>query len=139
MRSYLLWINFSVGLTDYSMSNLNVVFSCLLQLRVLDLGWNEHESLPDSIGELKHLRYLCACVKHLPKGIILLQYLRTLILLGSYCLRQLPTGFSKLTSLRHLQIGSSFADRDMNSLCNGLDDMPPLFRELKHLQMLINL
>ncbi|KAJ8446078.1 hypothetical protein Cgig2_017580 [Carnegiea gigantea] len=119
----------------YFESNLNDIFSSLRQLRALDLGQKLYDSLPDSIGELKHLRYLRVRMMSydLPRGITKLQYLQTLNLNGSLCLMELPSEFYKLTNLQHLQItpdsGNFYSD-------SSLIDLPPRFGELISLQSL---
>ncbi|KAJ8446076.1 hypothetical protein Cgig2_017578 [Carnegiea gigantea] len=102
----------------------------------LRLGEPYYERLPDSIGELKHLRYLKARVTsdYLPSGVTKLHYLETLDLGGSTTLRELPPEFYKLTRLKCLQIGNKFGDR-LQLDCK-LVDMPPRFGELISLQSL---
>lgn len=81
---------------------LNELFSSLRRLRTLDLGHQPYEKLPDSIAELKHLRYLrVRVISHdLPKGITKLQYLQTLDVRGSSQLTELPTELYKLARLQ---------------------------------------
>ncbi|KAA3456457.1 disease resistance protein RGA2-like [Gossypium australe] len=75
------------------------------RLRVLKfVGAANICELPDSLGELKHLRYLDVSrtsIKALPKSATELYHLQTLRLLG---LRRLtfPDGLEKLISLKHL-------------------------------------
>lgn len=120
-----------------SMSSLNKTISSLMFLRALDLGKGAYMRLPNSIGDLKHLRYLRVCVfsNYLPNGIIRLQNLQTLILCYSLFLRELPKGFHKLSSLRHLQTGNNIKGI-MRLDGVGLVDMPCKFGHLTSLQAL---
>lgn len=104
--------------------NDNVVLS-LRCLRTLHFKYPKFESLPNFIGQLKHLRYLALQYSfiYVPNGITKLQNLQILDLAGSG-LRELPRGFDKLTSLRHLRIGYD------------ISDMPPRFGDLTSLQTL---
>ena len=106
------------GINEEAKSGLNEICSLFLQLRALDMGEGKFESLPKSIGELQHLRYLRVCVsnKCLPEEITRLQFLQTLDLAGSK-IEELPSGFSELTCLKNLRLGSD----------TWLGDMPPEF------------
>ncbi|KAK8989954.1 hypothetical protein V6N11_064366 [Hibiscus sabdariffa] len=76
-------------------------------LRVLKFGGADIESLPDSIGKLKHLRYFDISgtrIKRLPKSIAQLYLLETLRLLLCFKLGQLPEGMKNLVNLRHLYV-----------------------------------
>ncbi|KAM0847030.1 hypothetical protein ACQ4PT_055294 [Festuca glaucescens] len=75
-------------------------------LAVLDLSGLPIETLPNSVGELFNLRYLClddTNVKLLPKSMKKLHNLQTLSLERTNLL-QLPKEFSDLKKLRHLLI-----------------------------------
>ncbi|RDX94293.1 putative disease resistance protein RGA1, partial [Mucuna pruriens] len=87
---------------------LTTCVSKLKYLRVLDLSYSAFETLPRSIGKLKHLRYfniMNNCnIKRLPDSICKLQNLQLLKLNGCLELEELPKGLRKLISLRHLEI-----------------------------------
>ncbi|RCV12149.1 hypothetical protein SETIT_2G246400v2 [Setaria italica] len=73
-------------------------------LVVLDLSDSPIETVPDSVGELFNLRFLClnnTNVKELPEFITKLQNLQTLSLECTQLLK-FPQGMSKLKQLRHL-------------------------------------
>jgi Leucine-rich repeat (LRR) protein len=74
----------------------------------LDLSDSTYETLPQSIGKLKHLKYLSLennrKIKRLPDSICKLLMLEMLILTGCTELETLPKGLRKLISLQHLEI-----------------------------------
>ncbi|WVY96966.1 hypothetical protein V8G54_029117 [Vigna mungo] len=109
-------------------------------LRILELYSSEIESLPYSIGKLKHLRHLnlqnSKKLKRLPDSVCKLQNLQTLDLLGCVELQKLPKGMRNLISLRNLFITTKqvdFPDKDIEvltsleklnfSYCNNLESL----------------
>ncbi|XP_059455571.1 putative disease resistance protein At3g14460 [Corylus avellana] len=104
----------------------------LQRLRVLSLrGYNIFE-LPESIGDLKHLRSFdlsLTKIRSLPDSIATLYNLQTMILEDCSNLKKLPSTFANLVNLRHLNIQGARA----------LDAMPPQMGKLTCLQSLSNL
>ncbi|PIA30657.1 hypothetical protein AQUCO_05400036v1 [Aquilegia coerulea] len=90
-------------------SSVENIFSSFKFLRVLALQlFFEIESLPSSIGDLKHLRYLeissdgIITTLTLPKSITKLQRLQTFKSTGGCRIRELPTDISPMAELRHI-------------------------------------
>ncbi|XP_074285440.1 putative disease resistance protein RGA1 isoform X1 [Silene latifolia] len=87
-------------------------------LRSLDLSHSEAKNLPESIGQLLHLRSLdlssSSSLKVLPKSITKLVNLQTLLLHSCTNLKQLPNGVSKLVDLSTLNVAE----------CDALNSMP---------------
>ncbi|XP_074317949.1 disease resistance protein RGA2-like [Silene latifolia] len=77
-------------------------------LRSLDLRRSHAESLPESIGQLLHLRCLdlseCSQLRILPKSITKLVNLQTLDLQECFRLHELPNDVSKLANLSTLNL-----------------------------------
>ena len=102
---------------------LNSLSSRCKLLRILQLTDSTYESLPRSIGKLKHLRFLNLEsnkeLKSLPNSVCKLQNLQTLNLDGCIKLETLPNGIGNLISLRLLRITtmqSSFPDKEIAKL-----------------------
>ncbi|KAF5470733.1 hypothetical protein F2P56_011228 [Juglans regia] len=86
----------------------HVLWPMLRFLRVLSFAWNRNlTELPDSIGKIRHLRYLdlsCTSIRKLPDSICKLCNLQTLRLMWCLNLTVLPRDMHKLVSLRHLHL-----------------------------------
>ncbi|KAK2414915.1 putative disease resistance RPP13 protein [Trifolium repens] len=83
------------------------LFSRLTCLRMLSFTGCGLSELDDEIGNLKLLRYLDLSytgIKSLPDTICMLYNLQTLLLKGCRILTELPSNFSKLINLRHLEL-----------------------------------
>ncbi|KAM3686023.1 hypothetical protein ACJW31_11G165300 [Castanea mollissima] len=98
-------------------------------LRVLSLShyWNL-TILPNSICNLKHLRYLNlshTAIKVLPNSLCDLFNLQTLLLSSCHSLTKLPAKMGELVNLRHLDISGT-----------NLIEVPPHIGKLKSLQTL---
>ncbi|XP_020212530.1 disease resistance protein RGA2 [Cajanus cajan] len=101
---------------------LNICVSKFKYLRVLDLSYSACETLPRSIGKLKHLRYFSIrynpCIKGLPDSICKLQNLQVLNLVGCMELEALPKGLKKLISLRDFRITTKQSVLPYNEITN---------------------
>lgn len=76
-------------------------------LRVMDLSNTPLLVLPDSVGQLIHLRYLGLVgtqIECLPESLCKLFNLQTLDLGDCFRLQELPKGIKNLTNLRHLNL-----------------------------------
>ncbi|XP_022898589.1 putative disease resistance protein At3g14460 [Olea europaea var. sylvestris] len=101
--------------------------SCCLRFLYLN-GYGIYE-LPDSIGDLRHLRYLGLAetpLTWLPESVCTLINLHVLILSGCTRLTKLPTSMENLINLRHLDISDT----------GELHEMPRGIAQLTSLQTL---
>ncbi|OMO52054.1 Disease resistance protein [Corchorus capsularis] len=84
----------------------NFIMGCKY-LWVLDLSFSSFEELPNSIGQLKHLRYFSLSgnrrIRRLPTSISKLHKLQALGLIGCKMLERLPRGLRNMISLRFLE------------------------------------
>uniref|UniRef100_A0A2N9FNF8 NB-ARC domain-containing protein n=1 Tax=Fagus sylvatica TaxID=28930 RepID=A0A2N9FNF8_FAGSY len=97
-------------------------------LRVLSFSCPALAKLPDSLGQLIHLRYLdfsYTSIKELPSSICSLYNLQTLLLSSCTKLIELPAKFGNLINLRHLDVSET-----------KITEMPAGFGRLKSLQVL---
>uniref|UniRef100_A0A803P723 Uncharacterized protein n=1 Tax=Cannabis sativa TaxID=3483 RepID=A0A803P723_CANSA len=105
----------------------DVITSNCKVLRCLTLKRSSVKLVSNSIGKLKHLRYLVlssnSYLKSLPNSFTNLVNLQTLKL--NYCsnLKELPRDFEKLINLRHLELPSC---NTLNSLPSGLGQLTQL-------------
>ncbi|EOY12537.1 Leucine-rich repeat containing protein [Theobroma cacao] len=118
---------------EYTLQDLfirNTIFSRFNYLRMLNLCKIDIDILPNSIGKLKHLRYLdLSCnyqMEVLPDAIVKLHKLQTLLLYDCRKLKELPRDIRQLISLEYLNIDQ----------CNGLQYLPKGLGELTSLQTL---
>ncbi|KAK4564507.1 hypothetical protein RGQ29_006541 [Quercus rubra] len=110
-------------------STLEKLISSFRYLRALDLHGLNMKMLPDTIGTLMCLKYLDLSsngIEVLPSSITKLVNLQTLKLSRCRMLRELPTDFQKLVSLKYVYIND----------CENLTLMPCGFGQLTSLQTL---
>ncbi|XP_016483503.1 disease resistance protein RGA2-like [Nicotiana tabacum] len=98
----------SEGFERYAALLVGKCISRFKYLRVLDLRHSRLETLPDSIGNMKHLRYIDFSgnnnIQILPTNICKLPNLQTLRLVLCTKLQKLPRELGNLVSLRHLYL-----------------------------------
>ncbi|KAH0635035.1 hypothetical protein KY284_037821 [Solanum tuberosum] len=138
-----------------SNSTLERMISSFVRLRILHLCQLPIELLPQSLGGLKHLRYLAISSERivtLPNSITKLHNLQILKLVNCNKLTKLPRDIWRLVSLRrlvcrfchsltHIPPGlwqlASLMHLDFN-YCLSLEDMPPGIGQLTFLRTLTN-
>ncbi|KAK7328622.1 hypothetical protein VNO77_22735 [Canavalia gladiata] len=127
LRTFL-QVNFSPPSFNFECA-VSIILSKFKYLRVLSFYYCwDLDALPDSIGELIHLRYLdlsLTSIKALPESLGKLYNLQTLKLYLCEDLTMLPSGTQNLVNLRHLDIRGTV-----------LKEMPRGMNKLKHLQLL---
>ncbi|KAL5556235.1 hypothetical protein UlMin_038471 [Ulmus minor] len=123
---------YGVGSRNYCFVSKEVVPSLFFKLRCLRVlslhGYSNISQLPDSMGKLRHLRYLDLSftpIRSLPESICSLFNLQTLKLRGCRDLIRLPKDMHRLINLRYLCFSG-----------NSLLDMPIQISKLKNLQKL---
>ncbi|XP_074317961.1 putative disease resistance protein RGA1 [Silene latifolia] len=120
---------FGIGGKDKELL-MGLILTKCLRLRSLNLSGLGLEILPESIGNLLHLRYLdLSCnyeLKGLPKSITKLHNLLTLKLANCYELEELPKDLRKLHKLHILDISG----------CEGLEYLPSCIGKLSYLHTL---
>ncbi|KAH0682321.1 hypothetical protein KY289_020073 [Solanum tuberosum] len=98
----------SEGFERYAALLVGQCISRFKYLRVLDLRHSSLETLPDSIGNMKHLRYIDFSgnnnIQMLPTNICKLPNLQTLRIVLCTKLQKLPRELGNLVSLRHLYL-----------------------------------
>ncbi|KAH7548483.1 hypothetical protein JRO89_XS14G0141400 [Xanthoceras sorbifolium] len=99
------------------------------KLRALSLEWYYITELPDSIGNLIHLRHLNLShtkIRSLPRSASSLFNLKTLLLRDCSCLVKLPSNMENMSKLQHLDIRGTIS----------VGEMPLGLKELKDLEIL---
>ncbi|CAL5330328.1 unnamed protein product [Camellia sinensis] len=90
--------------TRYLIHDLWPKLKCLRELRLCYIDVIE---LPDSIGDLKHLRYLDVSgsgIRRLPDTVVTLYNLQVLFLKFCHLLQKLPPNMGRLVNLRHFDM-----------------------------------
>ncbi|XP_028110546.1 putative disease resistance RPP13-like protein 1 [Camellia sinensis] len=104
LRTFLQFFPLSFHATRYLFHDLLPKLKCLRELR---LHYNSMDELQDSIGDLKHLRYLdvsCSGITRLPDTVVTLYNLQVLFLKFCHRLRKLPPNIGRLVNLRHFDM-----------------------------------
>ncbi|OAY73597.1 putative disease resistance RPP13-like protein 1 [Ananas comosus] len=139
-------LNYSL---DTDLTDSQIIFSKLACLRVLELNLHALSELPDSIGGLKHLRYLSVIgrkLQKLPELVCLLYNLQTLDLQHCSSLVELPEAIGNLINLRYIRLRSTKIEKlpetvfllsslrflDLNS-CYRLKELPGCIKQLTSL------
>ncbi|GMP40785.1 hypothetical protein CsSME_00011107 [Camellia sinensis var. sinensis] len=105
LRTFLIFLPSAVNhTTRYLIHDLLPMLKCLRELRLGCFGIDE---LPDSIGDLKHLRYLDVShsqIRKLPESVVTLYNLQVLFLKFCVELKKLPLNMERLVNLRHFDM-----------------------------------
>ncbi|KAK4591976.1 hypothetical protein RGQ29_016446 [Quercus rubra] len=128
LRTFHLPIESRYSYVSFNKSTCNAIVSSFKFIRLLDLHGTHIETLPRSIGKLRHLRYLDLSdnsIEILPNSITRLHNLQTLRL--SRCpIKKLPKKINKLVNLRYLEMDE----------CQDLTHMPCGIGQLTKLRTL---
>ncbi|XP_058112950.1 disease resistance protein RPP8-like [Magnolia sinica] len=107
LRSLLNLLDYNDEREEIETPVLKSLFGAFKFLRVMDLRYVKLTSLPDEIGSLIHLRYLCLMgngeLRRLPSTITRLSNLQTLNIFGTN-IKMLPVDIWKMEQLRHLVV-----------------------------------
>ncbi|MQM09105.1 hypothetical protein Taro_041974 [Colocasia esculenta] len=118
----LLFLRIDYGEVNLRTRDLNKLFQKLKMLRVLGLPRCGIRQMPESLGDLKHLRYIDLewnnLLENLPESVGNLYNLQVMNLYGCVSLDVLPATMSQLVNLRHLRAESS--------LVSGIDGLGKL-------------
>ncbi|XP_059450857.1 putative disease resistance protein RGA3 [Corylus avellana] len=119
----------NIAVFDWNKQIYDTLISSFKCLRALNMSCTSIQKVPNSIGKLKHLRFLDLSwnkdIKLLPTSITKLQNLQTLRL--DYCcgLKELPKHASNLINLRHLTF---FGCESLTHMPHGLGKLTALQR-----------
>nr|XP_043611512.1 putative disease resistance RPP13-like protein 1 [Erigeron canadensis] len=101
----------------------------LQSLRVLSLTGYPITKIPNSIGSLKHIKYINFSqtdIRRLPEQVCELYELQSLLLCGCRNLHSLPKSFVKLKNLRHLDLSDTPSLNKLPSGIGGLTNLQTL-------------
>ncbi|GLT30469.1 hypothetical protein SLA2020_052680 [Shorea laevis] len=101
----------------------------LNRLRVLSFCHYKISKLPDSLENLKHIRYIdfsCTSIECIPESVGSLLFLQTLLLRSCKELSKLPMTIGNLTDLHHLDITDTPSLKEMPSEIGNLKNLVTL-------------
>lgn len=126
----------TLAVSDVDFSPLVDYLGELKHLRYLSITCTETSRLPDNIGQLRFLQHIsvfgCAKMVRLPSGIVKLNQLRYLNLIGTN-INSVPRGFAALTNLRIMSDFPAHVDGDSNGWCT-LEELGSL-SQLRNLEL----